>query len=62
MKNIPVLVKNKKDCTGCCACMNACPKGAVKMTEDKEGFPYPEIDESLCIGCSKCLLVCPCAE
>lgn len=62
MKTVPVLQKNKKDCTGCCACMNVCPKGAVKMKEDSEGFPYPEIDESLCIGCSKCLSVCVCAH
>lgn len=62
MRDIPILVKDKKDCCGCGACMNACPKDAVKMTEDREGFEYPEIDGELCIGCRKCVSVCPCAD
>lgn len=27
-----------KDCYGCGACLNVCPKNAIKMLEDKEGF------------------------
>lgn len=62
MKDIPVLYKEKKDCTGCCACMNICPKGAIDMVEDSEGFLYPEVNDALCIRCGKCLGVCACAK
>ena len=39
--------------------MNVCPKNAIKMTADCEGFLYPQIDKSLCIDCSLCSKVCP---
>jgi coenzyme F420-reducing hydrogenase beta subunit len=29
------------------------------MAADDEGFPYPQVDESACIECRKCVLVCP---
>ena len=29
------------------------------MREDGGGFRYPHIDESSCIGCRKCIKVCP---
>lgn len=46
-------------CSGCTACMNACPKGAIKMKKESNGFLYPIIEESLCIGCQKCIKTCP---
>lgn len=46
-------------CTGCTACMNICPKGAIRMVPDAEGFYYPDISFDLCINCSKCMTVCP---
>lgn len=54
MPNIPV-----SDCCGCTACFNACPKAAIQMLPDKEGFLYPRVDEKLCIACGKCEKVCP---
>ena len=47
------------DCTGCMACYNVCPKSAISMCADKEGFLHPHIDESLCINCKLCINVCP---
>ena len=35
-------IKNKTNCCGCTACMNICPKKAISMIEDKEGFLYPK--------------------
>lgn len=29
------------------------------MTEDKEGFLYPVVDDKLCISCQQCIKVCP---
>lgn len=46
-------------CTGCFACLNICPKGAIIMTEDKYGFLYPKIDINICIKCGLCEKVCP---
>jgi len=52
-----VLCKNK--CTGCSACMSICPKKAIEMTYDNEGFLFPKIDKSKCISCGLCKKVCP---
>lgn len=52
------LFKEKKDCAGCSACMNICPKGAIEMKEDEYGFIYPFIDEEKCIHCNLCKKVC----
>ena len=51
--------KNKSDnCSGCAACYNVCPNGAITMKEDDEGFLYPEINEKLCTNCLICEKVC----
>lgn len=45
-------------CTGCSACVHACPTGAIAMMEDSCGFVYPEVNESKCIDCGRCLRAC----
>ena len=52
-------IKEKKDCCGCGACMNACPVGCIRMEADEEGFLYPSIDAEACVGCGLCERVCP---
>ena len=52
------LWSSSADCCGCGACHNVCPKGAVSMTSDAEGFAYPRIDSGLCIGCRACVRAC----
>lgn len=52
------LFEDKKDCSGCCACMNICPKNAISMQEDEYGFIYPKIDYSRCVSCGACKQVC----
>lgn len=56
---IPILFEKKEDCCGCTACYAICPKSAIEMVEDEEGFEYPHVDESKCIRCYQCLKVCP---
>lgn len=46
-------------CTGCSACKAVCPKGAISMTPDSEGFLRPSIDATLCVQCHACERVCP---
>ncbi len=50
--------KEKKDCCACAACMNICPKNAITMKSDEEGFTFPNINHDLCIRCKQCLKVC----
>ena len=49
----------KSNCTGCGACMSICPKKAISMVEDSEGFRYPVIDKNKCINCKLCEKICP---
>lgn len=50
--------KCKKDCCGCGACVAVCPKGAIALQNDTEGFEYPSIDDSKCTECGVCDKVC----
>ena len=49
----------QEKCTGCGACNSSCPKEAIRMHTDKEGFDFPFIDSSKCIDCGICRQVCP---
>ena len=52
-------ITSKEDCCGCTACANICPKHAITMEEDNEGFLYPKVDKGKCIDCGMCKKVCP---
>ena len=52
-------IQDKKDCCGCSACVQCCPKQCIKLYEDEEGFLYPKVDNSICIDCGLCERVCP---
>lgn len=52
-------INNKSECTGCTACACICPKNAIEMIADEEGFKYPVIDKKKCIDCNLCSKVCP---
>ena len=44
-------------CAGCMACVDICPKNAIKI-EDSMEYYNAVIDESKCVGCNACLRVC----
>lgn len=52
-------IVERAKCCGCTACYSSCPTNAIKMSDDKEGFKYPIINETACIRCNKCKAVCP---
>lgn len=59
MRVVPLLFEKKDECCGCTACYAACPHEAISMDCDEEGFLYPHINVSICVGCNICLNVCP---
>lgn len=54
-----VKIEEKDLCCGCTACYSICPKNAIKMVRDNEGFLYPEVNKEKCINCGMCKKVCP---
>lgn len=52
-------ILNIKDtCTGCSACVAACPKKALTLSYDEEGFYYPHLANDKCVDCKICETVC----
>lgn len=48
----------RRECTGCGACANACAYGCISMKPDAEGFLFPCVDEARCRRCHMCEKVC----
>lgn len=51
-------IQNRGDCSGCAACAAACPRQAIEMNADQEGFLYPVINSAKCIDCGICDNMC----
>jgi Na+-translocating ferredoxin:NAD+ oxidoreductase RNF subunit RnfB len=51
-----------KECSGCEACMEACPVHAISVPAAKAraagATPLPSVDAALCLGCGVCALQC----
>lgn len=45
-------------CCGCGACMYRCPKKAIYMKNNQDGFMFPVIDKQKCIDCGLCRKIC----
>ena len=52
-------INEKKNCTGCGACVNACPLHIIQLCDDSEGLPYPKVEAAKCIDCHLCEKSCP---
>ena len=60
MDNISVI--NPVNCFSCRSCYQSCPKSAISMNENEEGFFYPVVDDKKCIDCGICKKSCPAIE
>lgn len=54
-----IRISDKSLCSGCSACVTACPKQCIVLRRDREGFDYPVANPDLCIGCGLCERICP---
>lgn len=50
--------EQKETCCGCASCVAICPKKAIEMKPDEEGFLYPCINQKDCVDCGLCAKVC----
>lgn len=50
---------NKKECTGCLACVASCKKNALSSSIDEDGHFAVLCDTDKCVLCHKCEQVCP---
>lgn len=53
------LFSEKSQCCGCMACVDICPRNAVVIKTDAEGFLYPYVRQDHCVNCGRCKDVCP---
>lgn len=54
MPKLPV-----EQCCGCTACSSICPKSAIAMQPNAEGFSCPVVDPEMCVSCGLCEKACP---
>ncbi len=62
-RGVVYLIKDR--CKGCKLCIEYCPMGVLKQSEDfnDHGYHYPvlieEPPQKICIACGFCTLICP---
>lgn len=56
------VLDNMNMCYGCGSCANKCPKDAIEMKPNDNGFLYPIIDNDKCVDCKLCQKACPAYE
>ena len=53
------MLAEKALCTGCGSCSMICPRHCIDMSEDEEGFLFPNVNSQKCISCGLCEQSCP---
>ncbi len=59
---MPRPVFNEKKCKACERCVSVCPKKILVLSHDLNSNGYAVarcIDETACIGCAFCAIMCP---
>ena len=57
-RQLPELYRDRSECCGCTACEFVCPKSAISMEPDEEGFLYPVVNAGACVRCDRCESAC----
>ena len=57
--NSPLEFKITNTCCGCGACAAICPKSAITIRRDDNGFLQSFVDNTKCVQCKRCRSVCP---
>jgi len=52
---------NTERCKGCLYCTEACPRGALIVSDvvNKKGYTVVAVDREKCVLCGLCYKVCP---
>jgi 2-oxoglutarate ferredoxin oxidoreductase subunit delta len=63
-KKNKILMLQFERCKGCEICVEACPRGCLKIGEEqnqKLQYPpiYAPVDDKTCTLCETCMMVCP---
>lgn len=53
-----IILAPHEGCTGCSACADICPTNSIRLGYTRL-HDYPQIEESSCIKCGRCVNVCP---
>ncbi|MBR5195543.1 MAG: polysaccharide pyruvyl transferase family protein [Akkermansia sp.] len=59
MKSIRKSITAPENCTACSLCANICPRRAIRMKWNKDGFLVPEVNNDACVDCGLCARQCP---
>ena len=51
-----------KVCSGCGVCVAGCPKKAIELVRNMDGFLEAQINDKACVNCGLCLKLCSFAE
>ncbi len=49
----------ESECTGCSVCASVCPRNAIIISKNANGFYIPKINNAMCIKCNSCIKICP---
>lgn len=57
-RNKSIAFLDPKQCFSCRSCVQTCPKLAIEMRANEDGFFYPVVGDA-CINCGLCVQHCP---
>lgn len=59
MRPVRKSITAPENCTGCALCANICPREAISMDWNRDGFLVPIVNNDACVDCGVCVKQCP---